>query len=78
MADLTEELKALRAPKPTRHKLARVLEQLDPDENAALQVALTDPTLPSAGIARALRASGYPIGETSVKRYRMDVLGMVK
>lgn len=76
MPELTEELKALKQPKPPRHKLVSVLAGLHDVEKTALEIALTDPELPSEGIARALRASGHPIGVSSVKRYRRDVLGV--
>lgn len=75
MAELTEELKALKQPK-FRHKLFIVLAVLADDERSALETALTDPELSSEGIARALRASGHTIGVSSVKRFRRDVLGM--
>ena len=76
MADLIDGLAALKTPKH-RHKLVGVLERLKEPERSALTGALTDPDVPSAGIARALRASGHPIGESSVKRFRRDVLEML-
>jgi hypothetical protein len=76
--NLTDELTKLQEAPKHRHKLFGVLAKLNEPEKKALQVALRDAELPAAGIARALRASGHPIGETSVKRYRRDVLGMVK
>jgi hypothetical protein len=75
VADLIDGLTQLKRPKP-RHKLVGVLANLSEPQRSALAGALADPELPSAGIARALRASGHPIGESSVKRFRRDVLGV--
>lgn len=76
MADLIDELAGLKTKQP-RHKLVGVLKSLKEPERSALADALADPTLPSAGIGRALRASGHPIGDTSVKRFRRELLGLV-
>jgi hypothetical protein len=75
--NLTDELDKLKNAPKHRHKLVRVLKELPDDEQEALEGALADPTFSSAGLARALRAGGHPIGESSVKRFRKDVLGMV-
>lgn len=75
MAELTEELDRLKNPKP-RHKLVGVLANLQEAERTALASALADPELSSEGIARALRASGHPIGVSSVKRFRRDILSV--
>jgi hypothetical protein len=75
VAELIDELSGLKRPK-SRHKLLGVLKNLGTPEKAALEIALNDPELPSEGIARALRASGHPIGVSSVKRFRRDVLGV--
>lgn len=72
---MIDELSGLKNPKP-RHKLVNVLKNLKEPERSALASALADPELPSEGIARALRASGHPIGVSSVKRFRKDVLGV--
>ena len=77
MADLIDGLASLKTQKH-RHKLASVLANLKEPERSALASALADPELSSEGIARALRASGHPIGVSSVKRFRREVLGMVK
>lgn len=60
----------------SRHKVARVLEKLDPAEAKALEEALTDPEYSSEALSRALGTSGHPIGSTSIRRYRRDVLGL--
>lgn len=75
MAELLEELNKIQKPKH-RHKLVSVLAGLHAVEKTALEIALRDPLYSSEGIARALRASGTPIGSSSVKRFRRDVLGM--
>ena len=77
VADLIDGLASLKTPKH-RHKLVSVLANLLEPDRSALASALADPELSSEGIARALRASGHPIGVSSVKRFRRDVLGMVK
>lgn len=78
MPNLTEELNKLKNAPKHRHKLVGVLAELPEDEREALEEALADPTFSSAGLARVLQAGGHPIGESSVKRFRKDVLGMVK
>lgn len=75
MADLIDELSGLKRPKH-RHKLVGVLANLREPDRSALASALADPEFSSEGLARALRASGTPIGSSSVKRFRRDVLGM--
>jgi hypothetical protein len=75
VATLIDELSGLRTPR-TRHKLVSVLRSLQPEDKAVLTDALNDPELSSEGIARALRATGHPIGVSSVKRFRRDVLGV--
>lgn len=74
---MIDGLASLKTPQ-RRHKLVSVLANLKEPERSALASALADPELSSAGIERALRASGHPIGVTSVKRFRRDVLGLVK
>lgn len=59
-----------------RHKLSRVLSKLEAPEASALQTALEDPLLSSEAIVRALGTSGHPIGASSVRRYRREVLGL--
>jgi hypothetical protein len=76
--NLTDELDKLKNAPKHRHKLVGVLEKLPQPDKGILEDALGEPSFSSAALARALRASGHPIGETSVKRYRRDVLGMVK
>ena len=61
----------------SRHKVLRVLDKLNPEEVAALESALGDPVFSSEAISRALGTSGHPVGATSVRRYRREVLGVV-
>lgn len=53
-----------------RCTLGRVLTVLDSDDADALAVALSDPEVSATRIARALRASGHNVGDTSVARHR--------
>lgn len=59
-----------------RRKVARVLAKLAPDYKAALEEALADPLMPHEGITKALKSSGHDVSSTSVRRYRVDVLGV--
>ena len=75
---LIDELAKVRSRGATsRHKIARVLEKLDPTEAEALETALGDPVFSSEALSRALGTSGHPIGATSIRRYRREVLGVV-
>lgn len=58
-------------------KLDTLMQKLEVSELAALEEALGSSEWSSAGISRALRASGHNISSTAVKRYRKDVMGMV-
>lgn len=47
-----------------------LLEELPPEEMQALEVALTDERISNAGLAKILRAEGYPLAETTIRRHR--------
>lgn len=57
------------------HKLTDVLAETDPDLLAAIQTAFHDDTVPTTSIQRALLDLGYPVGYSSVVRWRQHVCG---
>lgn len=57
------------APEP-RTRIAAILLKLDHEEQAALETALRDPAWTNEGLADLLTASGHPVSEASVRRYR--------
>lgn len=51
-------------------KTCSLLASLSDKEAAALRVALDDPRISNAGLARILKEEGYQIQETTVRRHR--------
>ena len=47
-----------------------LLADLPKDEAAALQQALDDPRISNAGLSRILKAEGYQIADSTVRRHR--------
>jgi hypothetical protein len=52
-------------------KTCTLLKELPEGESAALQKALDDPTISNAGLMRILRAEGFPLAETTLRRHRV-------
>lgn len=50
--------------------LCRLITELPEEDSAALVTALAEETFTHAGISRALRESGHPIGGMTVGRHR--------
>lgn len=59
----------LEAHTTNRWTLARICAEMTPDDLAAFQAALADPRSSPTAIARALAATGYKVGESSVARW---------
>lgn len=51
-------------------KMCSLLLELPEKDSAALRVAVDDARISNAGLARILRAEGFQIQETSVRRHR--------
>lgn len=47
-----------------------LLEELPQEEAEALKVALVDPRISNAGLAAILKAEGYSIADSTVRRHR--------
>ena len=58
-----------------RHKIDNVLAGLPEATRHALKEALADRLMTHVAISRALKAAGFDVSPTSVRRYRSDVLG---
>lgn len=71
-------LDALKSPQESYpRKVNLILEKVTPDERAALEEALGKPKEWSAeALAKTLTELVEPIGASSIKRYRREVLGL--
>ena len=57
----------------TRCSVGASLDRMEPDDRAALQAALDNPTIQGAGISLVLRNNGYDVGDQAVSRHRRGV-----
>lgn len=64
---IAAELHAMPGPKCS---IRTVLTKLNPEDHTELTQALQTDHIPSAAIARALKAEGHNIGESTVARHR--------
>lgn len=72
-------LDELTAPVPRatpKSKIAAILQKVSGPEQQALVDALTSPDWTNERLAEVLTASGHPVAEASVRRYRRDVMGL--
>ena len=72
-SSLLHDAHAMVGPKGPRNdvaKLAARLEHDNPALHAEFAAAVNDHGVPAAGLARALKARGYPIAEQSISRFR--------
>jgi hypothetical protein len=52
-------------------KTCSLLEELPESESVALQKALDDPTISNAGLSKILKAEGFSIADTTIRRHRV-------
>lgn len=63
-------------PTPARRKIDTILSRVNKDEKLALEEALRSPEWSSAALASTLTAIVSPVSESSVRRYRREILGL--
>lgn len=61
---------------PQKTKIGRILAEVTPAEKEAVEKALRDPEWTSEALAAVLTDKVSQVSETSIRRYRRDVLGM--
>lgn len=71
-------LDALKDPPVAGRKIDAILSKATEEEREALLKALSSPEWPSDALARTLTATVSPVSESSVRRYRKDVLRIVQ
>jgi len=57
----------------TRSKIDLILLQLDPKTRAGLEEILRNPAVSHTAIAETLTEEGYPVSESTVRRYRRKI-----
>ena len=63
------DLTGRQGPKRDVHLVA---DQMPADLRAEFVAAINDPTVPAAGLARAVTARGFKISDQSISRFRLD------
>ena len=67
-------LEALKDTPPPKRKVDAILDAVTSDERVALKEALGDSTWTHERLAEVLSEQGHPVSESSIRRYRRDVL----
>lgn len=73
--ELLADAKTKREPK-SRWKMDDIIKNSPGPTAQAIREALNDPNNTDVVIVEALRGLGHKVGESSVRRYRIDVLGI--
>lgn len=72
---LLDALKESPKARPT-HRVAEILSLCSDEERTAIETTLRDAVWSSERLADVLSSHGHKVSESSVRRYRRDVLGM--
>ena len=68
---IAEAFAAVGTKGPQAH-VVQVADRMPPDLRAEFVAAVNDPSVPAAGLARAVTARGYEIAQQSISRFRLD------
>lgn len=76
--DFKELLEKNKKPQKSKYKLDEILSHMTGPEAQAVRDALSDPANTDELLAKTITDFGYPIGASSLRRYRVSVLGVAR